>query len=169
MSPRRFICAYPNAGLPNAFGQYDESPEFMASQVEDFAREGFINIVGGCCGSTPEHIRAIAEAVGKYRTAPGPELKPQMRLSGLEPFTLTDDIPFVNVGERTNVTGSAKLPQADHRRRLCRRPRRRPRPGRQRRADHRHQHGRGPDRLEEGDGRVPQPDRRRTRHRARAA
>ena len=61
-----FICAYPNAGLPNAFGQYDESPEFMAAQIEEFAREGLVNVVGGCCGTTPDHIRAIAEAVAKY-------------------------------------------------------------------------------------------------------
>ena len=103
------ICAYPNAGLPNAFGQYDESPEFMAEQVEGFAREGLVNIVGGCCGSTPEHIRAIAEAVAKHKPREIPERAPLMRLSGLEPFTLTKDIPFVNVGERTNVTGSAKF------------------------------------------------------------
>ncbi|MGF7159560.1 5-methyltetrahydrofolate--homocysteine methyltransferase [Rhodoligotrophos appendicifer] len=104
-----FLCAYPNAGLPNAFGQYDESPEFMAGQVEAFAREGLVNVVGGCCGSTPEHIRAIADAVGKYAPRAIPEFEPLMRLSGLEPFTLTKDIPFVNVGERTNVTGSAKF------------------------------------------------------------
>ena len=104
-----FVCAYPNAGLPNAFGQYDESPEFMAAQIEEFAREGLVNIVGGCCGSTPEHIRAIAEAVSKYAPRAMPEQKPLMKLSGLEPFTLTKDIPFVNVGERTNVTGSAKF------------------------------------------------------------
>ena len=103
------ICAYPNAGLPNAFGQYDESPEFMAEQVEGFAREGLVNIVGGCCGSTPEHIKAIAEAVAKHKPREIPERAPLMRLSGLEPFTLTKDIPFVNVGERTNVTGSAKF------------------------------------------------------------
>ncbi len=103
------ICAYPNAGLPNAFGQYDESPEFMAEQVEGFAREGLVNIVGGCCGSTPEHIKAIAEAVAKHKPREIPERPPLMRLSGLEPFTLTKDIPFVNVGERTNVTGSAKF------------------------------------------------------------
>jgi 5-methyltetrahydrofolate--homocysteine methyltransferase len=102
-------CAYPNAGLPNAFGQYDESPEFMAEQIEQFARDGLVNIVGGCCGSTPDHIRAIAAAVSKYPPRPIPEHVPQMRLSGLEPFTLTKDIPFVNVGERTNVTGSAKF------------------------------------------------------------
>ena len=104
-----FVCAYPNAGLPNEFGRYDESPEFMAAQIEGFAREGLVNIVGGCCGSTPEHIRAIAEAVKKYAPRAIPEQTPQMKLSGLEPFTLTKEIPFVNVGERTNVTGSAKF------------------------------------------------------------
>lgn len=104
-----FTCAYPNAGLPNAFGQYDESPEFMAAQVEEFAREGLVNVVGGCCGSTPEHIAAIAEAVARHKPRAVAKRSPQMRLSGLEPFTLTKDIPFVNVGERTNVTGSAKF------------------------------------------------------------
>jgi 5-methyltetrahydrofolate--homocysteine methyltransferase len=103
------ICAYPNAGLPNAFGQYDESPDYMARQLEEFAREGLVNIVGGCCGSTPEHIAAIREAVAKHPPRAVPERQPFMRLSGLEPFTLTRDIPFVNVGERTNVTGSAKF------------------------------------------------------------
>ena len=104
-----FVCAYPNAGLPNEFGQYDESPEFMAAQIEDFAREGLVNVVGGCCGSTPEHIRAIAEAVAKHPPRAIPEVAAADALSGLEPFTLTKDIPFVNVGERTNVTGSAKF------------------------------------------------------------
>jgi 5-methyltetrahydrofolate--homocysteine methyltransferase len=104
-----FLCAYPNAGLPNEFGQYDESPEFMASQIEGFARDGLVNIVGGCCGSTPEHIRAIAEAVAKYPPRDIPEIERRMRLSGLEPFVLSDEIPFVNVGERTNVTGSARF------------------------------------------------------------
>jgi 5-methyltetrahydrofolate--homocysteine methyltransferase len=104
-----FVCAYPNAGLPNEFGGYDESPEFMAEQIEEFAREGLVNIVGGCCGSTPEHIKAIAEAVKKYPPRAVPEIAPLMRLSGLEPFVLADEIPFVNVGERTNVTGSAKF------------------------------------------------------------
>ncbi|WP_428832824.1 methionine synthase [Pseudaminobacter soli (ex Li et al. 2025)] len=103
------VCAYPNAGLPNEFGRYDETPEYMAEQIEEFAREGLVNIVGGCCGSTPEHIRAIAEAVKKYPPRQMPEHKPLMKLSGLEPFTLTPEIPFVNVGERTNVTGSAKF------------------------------------------------------------
>lgn len=104
-----FICAYPNAGLPNAFGQYDESPEFMAEQIEGFAASGYVNIVGGCCGSTPDHIRAIAQAVGKHKPRAVPEADRLLRLSGLEPFTLTSDIPFVNVGERTNVTGSARF------------------------------------------------------------
>jgi 5-methyltetrahydrofolate--homocysteine methyltransferase len=104
-----FVCAYPNAGLPNEFGQYDETPEMMAAQVEGFASEGLVNIVGGCCGSTPEHIAAIAAAVSKYKPREIPEHRPFMSLSGLEPFELTKDIPFVNVGERTNVTGSAKF------------------------------------------------------------
>lgn len=104
-----FVCAYPNAGLPNEFGQYDETPEQMAAQVEAFARDGLVNIVGGCCGSTPAHISAIAAAVAKHPPRRIPDVAPLMRLSGLEPFTLTSDIPFVNVGERTNVTGSAKF------------------------------------------------------------
>ena len=103
------VCAYPNAGLPNAFGQYDESPEAMAAQIGEFAADGIVNIVGGCCGSTPDHIRAIAEAVHKHEPRTPPTVAPLMRLSGLEPFTLTSDIPFVNIGERTNVTGSAKF------------------------------------------------------------
>ncbi len=104
-----FTCAYPNAGLPNAFGQYDEGPDEMAAQVEDFAREGLVNVVGGCCGTSPDHIRAIAAAVASHPPRQVPQKAPLMRLSGLEPFTLTRDIPFVNVGERTNVTGSARF------------------------------------------------------------
>ncbi|WP_116134560.1 methionine synthase [Tropicimonas sp. IMCC34043] len=103
------ICAYPNAGLPNEMGEYDETPEQMAAQVADFAREGLVNVVGGCCGSTYDHIRAIAEAVKDFAPRVVPDQAPLMRLSGLEPFTLTEDIPFVNVGERTNVTGSARF------------------------------------------------------------
>ncbi|GHC63821.1 methionine synthase [Limoniibacter endophyticus] len=104
-----FVCAYPNAGLPNEFGQYDETPRMMAEQVKEFARDGLINIVGGCCGSTPEHIEALAKVVSQYKPREVPKFKPRLRLAGLEPFVLTDDIPFVNVGERTNVTGSAKF------------------------------------------------------------
>jgi 5-methyltetrahydrofolate--homocysteine methyltransferase len=103
------VCAYPNAGLPNEFGLYDESPEYMASLIGEFADSGLVNIVGGCCGTTPEHIRAIAERVAGVAPRKVPSFEPRLRLSGLEPFTLTPDIPFVNVGERTNVTGSAKF------------------------------------------------------------
>jgi 5-methyltetrahydrofolate--homocysteine methyltransferase len=103
------VCAYPNAGLPNEFGLYDESPEYMASLLAEFAEAGLVNIVGGCCGTTPAHIRAIADAVrGKPPRKP-PGEPHELRLSGLEPFRLTADIPFVNVGERTNVTGSARF------------------------------------------------------------
>ncbi|SIR05297.1 methionine synthase (B12-dependent) [Rhizobium sp. RU33A] len=104
-----FISAYPNAGLPNEFGQYDQSPEEMAELVAGFAEEGIVNVVGGCCGSTPAHIAAIAEAVKGRAPRQPVEHRPFMSLSGLEPFELTKDIPFVNVGERTNVTGSAKF------------------------------------------------------------
>ena len=103
------VCAYPNAGLPNEFGGYDETPEEMAAQIADFARAGLVNVVGGCCGSTPAHIAAIAQAVAGLPPRAIPEIAPRLRLSGLEPFTLTPDIPFVNVGERTNVTGSARF------------------------------------------------------------
>ena len=103
------VCAYPNAGLPNEFGAYDESPEFMAGLIGEFARAGLVNIVGGCCGTTPDHIAAIAAAVAPHKPRIVPEIEPRLRLSGLEPFELTSAIPFVNVGERTNVTGSAKF------------------------------------------------------------
>ncbi|WP_027488001.1 methionine synthase [Allorhizobium undicola] len=104
-----FISAYPNAGLPNEFGKYDQTPEIMAELVSGFADEGLVNVVGGCCGSTPAHIRAIAEAVKGRAPRQPQEHRPFMSLSGLEPFVLTKDIPFVNVGERTNVTGSARF------------------------------------------------------------
>jgi len=104
-----FVCAYPNAGLPNEFGLYDETPATMAAEIGGFARDGLVNIVGGCCGSTPAHIEAIAAAVAGVKPRAPKSVAPLMRLSGLEPLTLTKDIPFVNVGERTNVTGSAKF------------------------------------------------------------
>src|SRR5580692_1576578 len=103
------VCAYPNAGLPNEFGQYDESPEYMARLIGEFAASGLVNIVGGCCGTTPEHVAAIAAAVAPHKPRAIPVIEPRLRLSGLEPFELTPAIPFVNVGERTNVTGSAKF------------------------------------------------------------
>ncbi|MEC7233731.1 MAG: homocysteine S-methyltransferase family protein, partial [Pseudomonadota bacterium] len=103
------ICIYPNAGLPNEFGEYDQLADEMAVIVGEFATSGLVNILGGCCGTTPEHISAIAEAAGK--AAPRTPAKPEqhLRLSGLEPFTLSSEIRFVNVGERTNVTGSARF------------------------------------------------------------
>ncbi len=104
-----FVCAYPNAGLPNEFGLYDESPAATAALIGEFAEAGLVNMVGGCCGTTPDHIRAIAEAVAGKAPRAIPETKPLLRLSGLEPFVLDETIPFVNVGERTNVTGSAKF------------------------------------------------------------
>jgi len=103
------VCAYPNAGLPNEFGMYDESPEYMADLLGEFAASGLVNIVGGCCGTTPAHIKAIAAAVKDKAPRKPPNPTRYLRLSGLEAFTLTKDIPFVNVGERTNVTGSAKF------------------------------------------------------------
>ncbi|MFI4998192.1 MAG: homocysteine S-methyltransferase family protein, partial [Hyphomicrobiales bacterium] len=103
------VCAYPNAGLPNEFGLYDESPRATAEMLGEFAASGLVNIVGGCCGTTPAHIRAIAEAVRDKKPRAIPQIAPAMRLAGLEPFTLTKDIPFVNIGERTNVTGSARF------------------------------------------------------------
>ena len=104
------ICAYPNAGLPNEFGGYDEGPQIAPSElVGEFAASSLVNIVGGCCGTTPEHIRAIARAVAGKTPRPIPAIAPRLRLSGLEAFTLTPEIPFVNVGERTNVTGSARF------------------------------------------------------------
>jgi 5-methyltetrahydrofolate--homocysteine methyltransferase len=104
-----FVCAYPNAGLPNEFGYYDESPEYMADLLGEFADAALVNVVGGCCGTTPDHISAIAKAVAGKAPRTIPEVSQQLRLSGMENFTLTREIPFVNVGERTNVTGSAKF------------------------------------------------------------
>ncbi len=102
-----YVNAHPNAGLPNEFGEYDESPEEMATQIAEWAESGFLNIIGGCCGTTPEHIRAIAEAVAPFPPRKIPSIDVQCRLSGLEPFNIGKDTLFVNVGERNNVTGSA--------------------------------------------------------------
>jgi 5-methyltetrahydrofolate--homocysteine methyltransferase len=104
-----FVSAHPNAGLPNEFGQYDESPEHMAEVLGEFAASGLVNFVGGCCGTTPAHIRAIAEAVRGLAPRARPTPPRACRLSGLEPLTIDDDSIFLNVGERTNVTGSRKF------------------------------------------------------------
>lgn len=104
-----YTSLYPNAGLPNQFGDYDETPEFMAKQIGEYAGSGFVNFVGGCCGTRPEHIAAIAEEVKKYKPRQKPEIKSYLRLSGLEPLALTPETNFVNIGERTNVAGSRKF------------------------------------------------------------
>ena len=104
-----YVCAYPNAGLPNAFGEYDESARETAKILTEFATSGFVNLVGGCCGTTPEHIAAVARALTGIAPRTIPAIEPICRLSGLEPLTIRDSSLFVNVGERTNVTGSAKF------------------------------------------------------------
>ncbi|EGQ8176106.1 methionine synthase [Vibrio vulnificus] len=104
-----FVSTHPNAGLPNAFGEYDLSPEEMAEHVKEWAQSGFLNLIGGCCGTTPEHIRHMAMAVEGESPRVLPEIPVACRLSGLEPLTIAKDTLFVNVGERTNVTGSARF------------------------------------------------------------
>jgi len=106
-----YVSCYPNAGLPNAFGEYDDTPAHMAAVLADFARQGWLNLVGGCCGSTPTHIRAIAEAVRGLPPRVPSQVTPQMQLSGLEPLTFRSNMNFLNIGERTNVAGSPKFKQ----------------------------------------------------------
>ncbi|MEZ0342247.1 methionine synthase [Mycobacterium sp. pV006] len=104
-----FVSCYPNAGLPNAFAEYDETPQRQASYVADFADAGFVNLVGGCCGTTPAHIAEIAKVVEGKPPRQVPEIPVATRLSGLEPLNIDDDSLFVNIGERTNITGSARF------------------------------------------------------------
>ena len=104
-----YVCAYPNAGLPNAFGEYDETPQETAEILREFAASGFLNLLGGCCGTTPDHVRAMAQAVTDVAPRRIPSIARACRLSGLEPLTIDAASLFVNVGERTNVTGSAKF------------------------------------------------------------
>src|SRR5690606_20484269 len=103
------VSAHPSAGLPNEFGEYDETPEEMCSIVNEFMQSGLVNILGGCCGTSPKHIRLFAEAAKQYNPRVIRYIEPACRLSGLEPFTIDSKSLFVNVGERTNVTGSAKF------------------------------------------------------------
>ncbi|MDH5489964.1 MAG: homocysteine S-methyltransferase family protein, partial [Rhodospirillaceae bacterium] len=103
------VSVHPNAGLPNEFGEYDDTPEYMAGVLKSFAEDGLLNIVGGCCGSTPQHIKAIADAVANIKPRTVPDIKPVCSLAGLEPLILNDVTGFVNVGERCNVAGSAKF------------------------------------------------------------
>jgi 5-methyltetrahydrofolate--homocysteine methyltransferase len=105
------VSAHPNAGLPNEFGEYDETAAEMADIVAEFASSGMVNILGGCCGTTPDHIRAIARSIEKMPPRETPKLTPACHLSGLEPFVIDENSLFVNVGERTNITGSAKFAQ----------------------------------------------------------
>jgi 5-methyltetrahydrofolate--homocysteine methyltransferase len=104
-----YVSCHPNAGLPNAFGEYDQTPEEMSRILGEYAANGWLNIVGGCCGTTPDHIRAIAQAVRRYRPRMPAVPEPYTRLSGLDPLTIRPDTNFVNVGERTNVAGSPKF------------------------------------------------------------
>ncbi len=104
-----YVSIHPNAGLPNEFGEYDEAPEEMAEEISVWARRGWINIIGGCCGTTPAHVQAMAEAALKHPRRQLPMIKPACRLSGLEPLNIDETSLFVNVGERNNVTGSAKF------------------------------------------------------------
>ncbi len=101
-----YVSAHPNAGLPNAMAEYDELPAETAGYIREWAQSGWLNITGGCCGTTPEHIRAIVESVRAFQPRAVPEIAPKLRLAGLEPLNVGDDSLFVNVGERTNVTGS---------------------------------------------------------------
>lgn len=103
------VSVHPNAGLPNQFGEYDQSASFMASVTEDFMKEGWVNIIGGCCGTTPEHIRQIAEKAKLYKPRTVPEITRYTRLSGLEALVITPQTNFVNIGERTNVSGSLRF------------------------------------------------------------
>ncbi|MEO0813870.1 MAG: homocysteine S-methyltransferase family protein, partial [Myxococcota bacterium] len=106
----RYVSLYPNAGLPNAFGGYDETPEEMATVLGEFAREGWLNVVGGCCGTTPDHIRAIADAVADLKPRALPEFSEKVtRYAGLEPLEVRPEVSFTIVGERTNVTGSRRF------------------------------------------------------------
>ena len=103
----------PTRGFPNELGEYDDEPENMSSLIGEFAQAGLLNLTGGCCGTTPDHIRAIARSVENVTPREAPQISRHCRLSGLETLTITPELNFVNVGERTNVTGSARFPKID--------------------------------------------------------
>ena len=160
-----FVSCYPNAGLPNAFGEYDEAPDETAAIIGEFADAGFVNLVGGLLRhhARPHRGHRPSGREGK-QARESDDIAPAMRLSGLEPFTVTEDSLFVNVGERTNITGSARfrnlIKDGDYDTALTvAAP-----AGRERRAGHRRQHGRGHDRRRRRDGPLPQADRQRARH-----
>ena len=104
-----YVSAYPNAGLPNELGEYDQGPDEMANQIRDFLSNNMVNLIGGCCGTTPEHIQAMATAAGDFEPRPIPSIRPISQYAGLEPLNVREDLNFINVGERTNVTGSRKF------------------------------------------------------------
>ncbi len=162
------ISCHPNAGLPNAFGGFDETPERMAADLRDFSSNGWLNIAGGCCGSTPAHIRAIADAVRGL--APHVLSKPERytRFSGLEPLVLRPGLAFRQHRRTHQRHRFAEIFQADSRRRVRSGAGRGPPAGRKRRADHRHQHGRSHARFRARHDHVSAPHRRRARHRPRA-
>ena len=162
---RLFVSCYPNAGLPNAFGEYDEAPEETAAIVAEFAEAGLVNLVGGCCGTTPDHIAAIAKAVdGRPRPRVRPRSPRRCASRASSRSRSPTDSLFVNVGERTNITGSARfrtlIKDGDYDTALSvAAP-----AGRERRPGHRRQHGRGHDRRRRGHGPLPQARRERARH-----
>ncbi len=104
-----YVSAYPNAGLPNELGEYDQGPNEMTNQIRDFLSNNMVNLIGGCCGTTPEHIQAMATAASDFEPRPIPSIRPISQYSGLEPLNVRDDLNFINIGERTNVTGSRKF------------------------------------------------------------
>ena len=155
--------AHPNAGLPNAFGGYDETPDVTSALLHEFSRDGLLNIVGSCCGSTPEHTQAISATTRGLSPRQVPPRRRGPRFSGLEPFAITPDTGFVLVGERTNVTGSARFRRLVEAGDYSARGRRRARAGARRREPHRREHGRRPPRRRGGDAHVPERDRDRAR------
>ena len=163
-----YVSAYPNAGLPNAFGGYDEDPDTTARLLREFAEAGFVNLVGGCCGTTPDHIRAMARAMEGLPPRRVPARPDRFtRLAGLETLTIRPETNFVMIGERTNVTGSKRFTNLIKKGDLERRPRGGRRAGARRRQHHRRQHGRGHARLRAGHDDVPEPRGRRARDRPR--
>ena len=153
-------------GLPNAMGGYDEKPNMTSSLLREFAESGFLNAAGGCCGTTPEHIRQIKAAMADLAPRELPAPAPHTRFSGLEPFEITPESGFVTIGERTNITGSQRFRRLIESGDFTRRGAGRARPGARRRQPAGREHGRRPPRLGGGDGQVPEPHRDRARDRA---
>ncbi len=166
--PKTRISAHPNAGLPNVMGGYDETPAMFAEDVGEYLRRGLVNIVGGCCGTTPEHIFELAKIVGDYAPRPLPAASHITVLSGLEPLRIVPETNFINVGERTNVAGSARFARLIREGNYEGGADRGPGAGRGRRAGGRRLHGRRTDRRSRGDAHLPQPDGLGTRNRPRA-